>query len=267
MLDTKDVAEMFKRCNLAVYAEARRIYYREVNLNPCKKYPKQVLQRVEWWFWDWFAYDCAVSGIGLTGNESEDLRIELQYGPGAGISPFLALAEFMYDKDERIGTREIRDFRELDDTNFASMFWIRDASAVKGRLTVEDIIHGGVYEVADVHAASQYDGAHGGMIVNRIAHVRGVWRSCSIPIYEARRPDDPRIGDSLARSFRETGYKPDFAGLVRFFYGRAKDTGLDWGRCGSRAPSRYFGRADQEGQQSVKDSPNAAVQVGGRDHE
>ena len=81
------------------------------------------------------------------------------------------------------------------------MFWIRDASAVKGRLTVEDIIHGGVYEVADVHAASQYDGAHGGMIVNRIAHVRGVWRSCSIPIYEARRPDDPRIGDSLARSF------------------------------------------------------------------
>ena len=39
MLDTKDVAEMFKRCNLAVYAEARRIYYREVNLNPCKKYP------------------------------------------------------------------------------------------------------------------------------------------------------------------------------------------------------------------------------------
>lgn len=55
MLDTKDVAEMFKRCNLAVYAEARRIYYREVNLNPCKKYPKQVLQRVEWWFWDWFA--------------------------------------------------------------------------------------------------------------------------------------------------------------------------------------------------------------------
>ena len=163
MLDTKDVAEMFKRCNLAVYAEARRIYYREVNLNPCKKYPKQVLQRIEWWFWDWFAYDCAVSGIGLTGNESEDLRIELQYGPGAGISPFLALAEFMYDKDERIGTREIRDFRELDDTNFASMFWIRDASAVKGRLTVEDIIHGGVYEVADVHAASQYDGAHGGI--------------------------------------------------------------------------------------------------------
>ena len=70
--------------------------------------------------------------------------------------------------------------------------------------------------------------AHGGMIVNRIAHVRGVWRSCSIPIYEARRPDDPQIGDSLARSFRETGYKPDFAGLVRFFYGRAKDTGLDW---------------------------------------
>ena len=211
MLDTKDVAEMFKRCNLAVYAEARRIYYREVNLNPCKKYPKQVLQRIEWWFWDWFAYDCAVSGIGLTGNESEDLRIELQYGPGAGISPFLALAEFMYDKDERIGTREIRDFRELDDTNFASMFWIRDASAVKGRLTVEDIIHGGVYEVADVHAASQYDGAHGGMIVNRIAHVRGVWRSCSIPIYEARRPDDPQIGDSLARSFRETGYKPDLS--------------------------------------------------------
>ena len=155
MLDTKDVAEMFKRCNLAVYAEARRIYYREVNLNPCKKYPKQVLQRIEWWFWDWFAYDCAVSGVGLTGDESEDLRIELEYGPSVGISPFLALAEFMHDSDSWIGSREIRDFRELDDTNFASMFWIRDASAVTGRIILEDMIHGGAYEVADPHAAAQ----------------------------------------------------------------------------------------------------------------
>lgn len=228
MLDTKDVAEMFKRCNLAVYAEARRIYYREVNLNPCKKYPKQVLQRVEWWFWDWFAYDCAVSGVGLTGDESEDLRIELEYGPSVGISPFLALAEFMHDSDSWIGAREIRDFRELDDTNFASMFWIRDASAVAGRIILEDMIHGGTYEVADPHAAAQYDGAHGGVIVNRIAHVRGAWRSCAIPIYEARRPGDPEIGDSLVRTFQRNGFKPDFAGLVRFFYGRAKDTGFDW---------------------------------------
>lgn len=121
-----------QRCNLAVYAEARRIYYREVNLNPCKKYPKQVLQRIEWWFWDWFAYDCAVSGVGLTGDESEDLRIELEYGPSVGISPFLALAEFMHDSDSWIGAREIRDFRELDDTNFASMFWIRDAARSRG---------------------------------------------------------------------------------------------------------------------------------------
>lgn len=66
------------------------------------------------------------------------------------------------------------------------------------------------------------------MIVNRIAHVRGAWRSCAIPIYEARRPDDPEIGDSLVRTFQRNGFKPDFAGLVRFFYGRAKDTGFDW---------------------------------------
>lgn len=53
-----------------------------------------------------------------------------------------------------------------------------------------------------------HDGAHGGMIVNRIAHVRGAWRSCAIPIYEARRPDDPEIGDSLVRTFQRNGFKP-----------------------------------------------------------
>ena len=49
---------------------------------PMQKYPKQVLQRIEWWFWDWFAYDCAVSGIGLTGNESEDFTYRIAVRSG-----------------------------------------------------------------------------------------------------------------------------------------------------------------------------------------
>lgn len=52
ILGIKDVAEVPKRCSLAAYAGARRIYYREMNLNPCKKHPKQVPQGIEWWFWD-----------------------------------------------------------------------------------------------------------------------------------------------------------------------------------------------------------------------
>ncbi|WP_373160053.1 hypothetical protein [Bifidobacterium longum] len=228
MLDTQDVVEAFKRCNLAVYAEARREFYREVNLNPFKPHSKNLLRMVEWAFWDWFAFDCVVSATGLTGDESSDMKIELEHNPTAGISPFLAVAEFLHADEGTVDARGIHDLRDVDDTNFASMFWIKDASAAQGRIRVEDIIHGGIYDLADPQAARQYDGACGGMIVNRIARVRGVWKSCAIPIYEARRPDDPEVGATIAQGFRESGYRPDFPGLVRFFYGRAKDTGLDW---------------------------------------
>lgn len=63
ILDTKDVVDMFKQCNLAVYAEARREFYREVSLNPFKPYPEGLLRMIEWQFWDWFSFDCSISDI------------------------------------------------------------------------------------------------------------------------------------------------------------------------------------------------------------
>lgn len=228
ILDTQDVVDMFKQCNLAVYAEARREFYREVSLNPFKLHSKDLLRMIEWQFWDWFSFDCSISDIGLTGDEGSDMRVELVHNRDSGISPFRAMAEYLYATDPQVGGRELQDFRDIDDTNFASMFWIKDANAARGIMTVEDIINGGIYDLASPHEAAQYDGARGGMIVNRIACVRGMWKSCAIPIYESRRPNNPEVGAAMAQDFREAGYRPDFPGLVRFFYGRAKDTGLDW---------------------------------------
>ncbi|PJM79375.1 hypothetical protein [Bifidobacterium scaligerum] len=228
MLDSKDVVDAFKRYNLAIYAEARREFYHEVNLNPFRPHAESTLRFVEWMFWDWFSYDCAISGHGLSLDESEDLELELEHRPGMGISPFIAMGELLYEHTDKIDNRGICDLRDIDETNFASMFWIRDANAASGCLRLEDIVQGGTYDVMDHAAAGKYDGARGGMIVNRIAYARGAWRTCAIPVYEARRPDDPEVGGKLIRDFRNCGYRPDFPGLVRFFYGRAKDTGLDW---------------------------------------
>lgn len=227
MLDTKDIAEIFKRCSLAVYAEARRKFYREVNLNPFKSYSEGLMRFLEWMFWDWFAYDCAVSS-DISDDESENMRMLLQPDSVDGVSPFRSMSEYLYETDPRIGDREIHDLREVDETNFTSIFWIHDANAAQGRMVLEDVIHGGRYQVFGGESVAKYDGAHGGMIANRIARVRGVWRFCAIPIYEARQPDGPEVGEAIAQSFRDTGYRPDFPGLVRFYYGRAKDTGLDW---------------------------------------
>ncbi|WP_242689587.1 hypothetical protein [Bifidobacterium imperatoris] len=228
MLDTRDVVEMFKRFSRTVYDDARREFYRKVNLNPFKPHSQYVLQLVEWSFLDWFSFDCRITGVEIAGIGPEGPRVELEYDALRGISPFLAAAEYLHDHDGGVGDAALGDLREVDESNFASMFWIRDANAVQGRLMVEDLIHGEFYSVFDPMAAAQYDGAHGGLIVNRIAHARGIWRSCAIPLYEARRPDAPDAKADIAKEFRNAGYTPDVAGLLRFFYGRAKDTGLGW---------------------------------------
>lgn len=146
-----------------------------------------------------------------------------------GVSPYVAAFAMLNDgRRGELGPRAERDVDEVDETNFASMFWVRGASASTGRMRVDDLLHGGSYELLCPPLAAEYDGACGGMIANRIARSRGAWRPCGIALYEARRPDEPEVGESLARFFREGGWKPDFPGMVRLFYGRSKDTGLDW---------------------------------------
>ncbi|MCH9276006.1 hypothetical protein JS533_006930 [Bifidobacterium amazonense] len=219
MLDTKDVADILRTHAPEFYAESRRTFYGEVNLHPFKKHSRHTLDFVEWMFWDWLALD---QRIGLSGPDEGRLGIS-QYDDG--ISPYLAFARVLHN-DGRISDRQFGDMRETDETNFTSVFWIRSASAVRGTMRLEDAMNGGEYIVSTPDKSAEYDGARGGMIVTRIARVRGSWRPCAIPVYEARRPDSPQTRLAVIDAFGS--YRTDFPGLVRFFYGRAKDTGLDW---------------------------------------
>ncbi|MBW3088436.1 hypothetical protein KIH77_06795 [Bifidobacterium sp. 82T24] len=255
MLDTGDVADLFRQCDPDGYDETRRRFYREVNMNPFKKHPESLLRMIEWSFCDWFAFECAVDAASIADDDENgaprfrisrpDACRDCDCGPGHGPrngtcagtgsaadrvygkSPYLVAAERLYDCD-RISAAQLADMREVDATNFASMFWITDANAAQSRMNVEDVMNGGRYELYCPPDAAKYDGAHGGTIVNRIAKVRGVWRPCAIAIYEARRPNTPDTRDVLVGAFGPRGYQPDFPGWLRFFYGRAKDTGLDW---------------------------------------
>ncbi|KFI51764.1 hypothetical protein [Bifidobacterium biavatii] len=219
MLDTKDVADTLKVHAPEFYEESRRMFYSEVNLHPFKKHSKDTLHFIEWMFWDWLAFD---RRIGLSGSDGEQLEIN-QYDDG--MSPYLALARVLHN-DGKISDRQLDDMSETDDTNFTSVFWIRNASAARRTMRLEDAMNGGEYTVSAPGKAAEYDGARGGMIVTRIAKVRGSWRPCAISIYEARRPDSPKTRLAVIDAFGS--YRTDFPGLVRFFYGRAKDTGLDW---------------------------------------
>ncbi|PLS31000.1 hypothetical protein Uis1B_1290 [Bifidobacterium margollesii] len=228
MLDTFDVADLFRRCDPDGYADARRRFYRAVNMNPFKKHPEAMLRMIEWSFCDWLAFDCAVDPSSTDADDVDGApRFRMRRGKEPGESPYLATAKRLYDCD-RINAAQLDDMREMDSTNFVSVFWITDAEAVRSRMKVEDLMHGGEYELLSAPDAAKYDGAHGGVIVNRIARVRGAWRPCAIAIYEARRPDTKRTRNALAGIFGPKGYHPDFPGLLRLFYGRARDIGLDW---------------------------------------
>ncbi|PJM74558.1 hypothetical protein [Bifidobacterium simiarum] len=252
LLDTGSVAELFRRSDPEGYDDARRRFYREVNMNPFKRHPDGVLRLIDWSFCDWFAFECAVDPAsvdddGRDGRPRLRLRRENGHGndddghgdggrdgdcrdgdgyAGPSKSPYLVAAERLYDCG-RIGTAHLADMREVDATNFASMFWIDDANASRSRMRVKDVRNGRSYELYCPPDAAKYDGAHGGVIVNRIARVRGTWRPCAIAVYEARRPDGPDTRDALMNAFGKGGYHPDFPGWIRLFYGRAKDTGLD----------------------------------------
>ncbi|WP_243386584.1 hypothetical protein [Bifidobacterium primatium] len=227
MLDTGDIADLFRECDPDGYTAARRRFYHEVNLNPFKRHPDQLLRLIEWSFCDWFSYECTVDASSEDDEDDEGFP-RYRVGPdGDGRSPFRVAGERLHDCG-RINDDQLADMRQIAETNFATMFWIHDSNAAKGRIVLEDLIRGGEYSVWCPPVAAKYDGAHGGMIVNRIAKVDGAWRPCGLPVYETRYPNTPDVRRGLIREFKRLDYHPDFPGLIRFFYGRAKDTGLDW---------------------------------------
>lgn len=225
LLDTADIARFFERQEPDLYYECKREFDREVDLNPYKRHSEAVLDLVRWMFYDWFAFECS---IALTGEEDADGFPRCARVPAdKGVSPFCFMTKLAYVRD-MIDDAVHSDLNEVDATNKATIFWILDANASTRMMRLEDVMHGGEYTVFGGAIAARYDGAHGGTLVNRIARVRGTWRFCAVSLYEARRPDTPEVRGLLIKSFGKGGYQPDFPGLVRFFYGRAKDTGLDW---------------------------------------
>ena len=228
LLYAGDVVEQFKQCSLSMYAEARRRFHREMNLNPLISQNDEMRRLIEWSFQDWFAFDCRIGAVGLTGDRSHDLRLRLDGAGDSGISPFRALAEYLHGAGRHMNRRQIDDLREVDDTNFVSLFWLIDANAVRGEVSVEDLLHGGRYTLAAPSLAARCDGAHGGLFVNRIARARGLWRPCAVPIYEARRPADARAKRTIGRAFRWMRRRPDCIALMRLIYGRPLNGEMGW---------------------------------------
>ena len=198
LLDTADIAKMFRRADLVLYGDARRSFFEEVNLDPFKRRSQRFLDRLEWCFEEWFSYDFALNDEDAT--------------------PFDVVASFLHDRDERIGDREYDELREVSRTNFVSWFWVRESSAVKHALVLEDLIHGGLYELRNDPLAAAFDGATGGSLVIRIARGNDEWRLIDIPLYQARRPGGSTTRDAIAEPLR--GWRPDYVDLVRMVYGR-----------------------------------------------
>lgn len=253
LVHTGDIADYFKHADQGAYAKARRAFYREVNLDPRRRHPRKILDLIEWSFQDWLALDCSIVstydnrrlplGFGYEfdrGERKERIRGEQRRRYGAdggfrgddvagedgfpGITPYILLAELMHEQGHPGFSEEsIRDAREMDGSNFTSLFWIRDANAAKGRVKVEDALNGGEYDLVCAPMAAKFDGASAGLVANRIAWVREAWRPCAIPLHEARHADEREHGKDMVRALREHTHRLDFPGLVRLFYGRPKE--------------------------------------------
>ncbi|PLS29853.1 hypothetical protein [Bifidobacterium parmae] len=201
-----DVVAMFRENDLVTYGDARREFFIQLNLNPFRPRSRAFHEHVEDAFAQWFAFDYHLDVSGLT--------------------PFAVAAA--YERLDRgdLGERGYRDLCEMSSSNVASWFWVRGACAGSGVVTVEDLAHGGVFDVRDRAAARRFDGACGGTIIGRVAEVRGVWRMPWATLYEAHTPDDDAFRAHVAASLR--AWEPGYVDYARLLFGRDRRLKVDW---------------------------------------
>ena len=208
-LPVHKVVSMFRNGDLVTYGDARREFFIQVNLNPFRTRTRAFHERMEDAFAQWFSFDYHLDISGLT--------------------PFAVAAAVERDGHcgrDGVGESAYRDLCETSSSNFASWFWVRGASAVSGEVVVEDLAHGGMYEVQDRALAGRFDGATGGTVIGRIAEVRGVWRMPWATLYEAHTPCDDMFRVHVASSLHE--WDPGYADYARLLFGRDPRLNVDW---------------------------------------
>lgn len=205
-IPTDRVVAMFRENDLVTYGDARREFFIQLNLNPFRPRSRAFHEHVEDAFAQWFAFDYHLDVSGLT--------------------PFAVAAA--YERLDRgdLGERGYRDLCEMSSSNVASWFWVRGACAGSGVVTVEDLAHGGVFDVRDRAAARRFGGACGGTIIGRVAEVRGVWRMPWTTLYEAHTPDDDAFRAHVAASLR--AWEPGYVDYARLLFGRDRHLKVDW---------------------------------------
>ncbi|NEG89233.1 hypothetical protein [Bifidobacterium aerophilum] len=215
-LSTGDVASQFKKWDPTFHARTQRIFRAS---GACRELgqDRPLSESDERAFHDWFALDCRIRQVTDRDASYDGARFTLTYDDD-GMSPYLMMAEMMHENGS-IGDRAIRDMREMDITNFASAFGIIGIDESEGRLMLEDLMWEGEYDVAvTASKMAQYARSkHHGMVVGRIAKIRGAWMLYGDPIYESERPVSV-YGLRKLHTLRCITETPDFLGLKDMFY-------------------------------------------------
>lgn len=143
----------------------------------------------------------------------EWLSYDRTMGDGADApTPFGLVMECLHGTGD-IDDRQLAVLRDIDRTNIASLFWVRQASAADRRIVLEDLVHGNVYKVRDAPIAAEWDGATGGAMIVRIAKAHGVWRLLSPPVVAIRGTADGSLRADLLADAR--AFHPHYLDLLR----------------------------------------------------
>ena len=200
------VADLFRRADLAFYADARRDFLTQTRPRRQAGCDKMFDDRIERCFEEWFAFDCELSRCGDT--------------------PFDVAAKYWRGVKGALDVDEYRELRQLSKTNVASWFHVVDSDASIGRLWLGDCSGGIVYAVADRALSARLDGVRRGALVGRIAQSRGAWRLLGEPLYVSRREEPDRAYANFCQLLGVR--RPLYADLVRLLFGSSADVHADY---------------------------------------
>lgn len=193
-----DVADMIYIVDDRLYNRAHQEFLKATDVDSRRLRDAQSRAFVESLFAEWLTYE----------KEIEDR--------GMRATPFRMISECLRENGD-IDGRQLGDLREIDRTNIASCFWIREANAASRRLVLEDLVHDDVYEVRNAPIAAEWDGTSGGAMIARIARARGTWRLVSPPVASLRGPSDGTLLDGLRADAH--AYHPHYLDLLRAVLG------------------------------------------------